>query len=193
MELLRSSSSGGSASQGPRSTISICAPWYMFGGRGSRQLDLTSGDRRVESDEKGARLARAVAPERPQARDELISLGVTGGDRERRRLGDCQRRGTVRQRRRIERDDGAVGVTAKMVARPHPLGDPGRVLLEVDPIGRRPGRKARTVEDYELELVRQRPLLDPSRVTVADTAVNEDDSLHLKVPLRPSVVCACPT
>jgi hypothetical protein len=50
------------------------------------------------------------------------------------------------------------------------------VLLEVDALDGRVRRKPRTVQDDELEFVRERPLRDPRRVPVPDAAVHEDEA-----------------
>jgi hypothetical protein len=65
-----------------------------------------------------------------------------------------------------------------MIAPPHPLDDPFRVLLEVNAINERAGWKSGPIENYELELLGQWPLLHPRGVAVPDAAVNKDDSFH---------------
>jgi hypothetical protein len=60
----------------------------------------------------------------------------------------------------------------------HPVDDPSCVLLEVDAIDERAWRESGPVEDDELELLGQWPLLSRRGVTVPDAAMDEDNTLH---------------
>ena len=56
------------------------------------------------------------------------------------------------------------------------VGDEDGVLLEVDVVDGRVGRKARPLEDVELEPVGERALPAPGRPPAHDAAVDEDDA-----------------
>ena len=73
---------------------------------------------------------------------------------------------------------------AEMVAGLESLGEPGRLLLEVDPRLGRVRRVPRPVQRDQLVAVGERTLCRPGGLSVADAAVNEDKSSHPGDPNR---------
>ena len=174
-----SASRGISASHGPRSTISACAPCSSSGGearaaRGrSRRPRGTCGGTR-----QGRRRGRRV---------ELLSLCGEGGDR---RVAESDPRG-----RRLDDRQGAETLGSRTMlraARRHPRTSARRggrrtpgvsatrrsVVLEVDPVDRRVRRKAWAFDEDELERVGERALRSPRPSAADDAPVHEHDPLH---------------
>src|SRR3990172_10906885 len=56
-----------------------------------------------------------------------------------------------------------------------------RLLLEVDVLDGRSGRKPGPVEDDELETPRKWPLRAPRRPAAGDAAVHQDEALHRRI------------
>ena len=75
---------------------------------------------------------------------------------------------------------------AEVIARRESLGDPRRLLLEVDPLFGTVRRVAGPVEHDQLVVVGEGTLCRPGGVAVANAAVNEDESFHRGDPNRPS-------
>jgi hypothetical protein len=69
-------------------------------------------------------------------------------------------------------------VPAQVIPRPQPFGDPLAVLFEVDAFFGRVRRESRSVQDDELDVLGKFTLTCPREVTVADTSVNQNETLH---------------
>jgi hypothetical protein len=68
------------------------------------------------------------------SRDDTGRVGIGCGEAEGRRLEHGQRGELRHEGGRAERDDGPVRMSTEMVPGPHAFGDPGRLVLEVDPL-----------------------------------------------------------
>jgi hypothetical protein len=69
-------------------------------------------------------------------------------------------------------------VATQVIARPQPLSHPAAVFLKVDAILGGIGREPRSVQYDEFEVCAKFLLRPPGEVAVADTSVNENETLH---------------
>ena len=117
------------------------------------------------------------------ARGDLrVDRRVAGRHAHAARLGDRQRAHRVRaQRRRIQRDDRAVGVPDEVRAVAQQLGDQRRLGLEVAARQRRAGGEARPVGQHQRPAVGQRQLMAPRALRADDAAVHEHHARSLAV------------
>jgi hypothetical protein len=71
-------------------------------------------------------------------------------------------------------------VTHDVVALPHEVAEPDRLVVEVDALHGWPGRKARSFEHDEVEALGETATLRaPRGASTDDAAVHEDDPLHV--------------
>src|SRR5262249_23110044 len=75
-----------------------------------------------------------------------------------------------------ERDHAAVGVADQVCPRLDQLLEPGSLVLVVDALDARAGRKAPPGRGHELEAVGEGALRAPGGVAVDDAAVDEEDA-----------------
>jgi hypothetical protein len=73
-------------------------------------------------------------------------------------------------------------MSTEMIIRREALGDPGRLLLEVDALFGRVRRVAGSVEHDQLVVDSEGTLCRPGGIAVTNAAVNEDESFHRARP-----------
>jgi hypothetical protein len=72
-------------------------------------------------------------------------------------------------------------VSDDVISRPEEICNVVSVLLEIDPLDWRIGRKTGTVEDQELESLTERKLRPPGRTPTDDASVDEHEPLHGRI------------
>ena len=176
-----SSSSGISAWSGVRSAIAARAPCSSAGGSGSgSRIALPTSGRKNSRYSRGpaARTTRSCAR----------NSSTAGWPRATPKHGGSP---TVSDASTGFRAAASSETTApyecadEMVALAQLGRDLVRLLLEVDPLERRPGRIAAAREEHALEPILERALRRPRRGGVPDAAVDEDESRH-----KPHVIVA---
>ena len=168
-------------------------PWAAFDGKCLRAL-LELGRQRRGWIERGANRRQEPPQKRlgvvgPTARVELdpACRERRGGrivecNSSRGRFDDRERSGQLRpQPCGEERDHAPIRMPDQVISRAEQACDEMRVLLEIDAIDRRIGRKAGSVDDQELELLAQRKLPTPGRTPSKDTPMDEHEPLHARI------------
>jgi hypothetical protein len=123
-----------------------------------------------------------VLPVGGKSPGELVRGGSAGCQSESRRLEHGQRGELRKDAGCVQGDHASVRMPTEMITTREALGDPGRLLLEVDALFGTVRRVAGPVEHDQLVVDSEGTLCRPGGLAVANAAVNEDESFH---PARP--------
>jgi hypothetical protein len=147
-----------------------------------RQLECAPHERKEEREVLARRWS--ARPEVLDLPDERLDGRVGGGDAEGGWLADGEGAEPRSVRSGEERHDAAVRVADEVVTLPKLGTDLTRLVLEVDPLERRPRWVPAAREEHAVEAVLERTLRRPGHRCVPDAAVHEHDARHLRDAIR---------